>query len=217
MVSTSTIVTCISHIIWSVCDILTSAQLLVSWWLVKCKSRLLLMNEWHILLRVPCISHWNCWFELWSCKCLHLVNGKWGGKLFQRKAIVHNTTCCSSKDLREVHKVSQYDPYKFFRGRQKKKMLFRWQLTKLNLSAHSNASGQDYTSGHGMKGFHLVHWRQVAPVGAGELLGVRAVVTAQETPFPLSWVSPHSNTLTEWNKGDFFFPGPHMAGAGLKA
>lgn len=120
MVSTSTIVTCISHIIWSVCDILTSAQLLVSWWLVKCKSRLLLMNEWHILLRVPCISHWNCWFELWSCKCLHLVNGKWGGKLFQRKAIVHNTTCCSSKDLREVHKVSQYDPYKFFRGRQKK-------------------------------------------------------------------------------------------------
>lgn len=27
------------------------------------------------------------------------------------------------------------------------KMFFRWQLSKLNLSAHSNALGQDYTSG----------------------------------------------------------------------
>lgn len=97
------------------------------------------------------------------------------------------------------------------------KMFFRWQLSKLNLSAHSNALGQDYTSGHRMNSFHLVQWCQVAPVGAGELLGVRAVATAQEMPFPFSWVSPHSNTLTEWNKRDFFFPGPHMAGAGLKA
>jgi len=38
---------------------------------------------------------------------------------------------------------------------------------------------------------------------------------AQEMSFPLSWVSPYSHTLTEWNKRGFFLPGSPTSGAGL--
>lgn len=32
-----------------------------------------------------------------------------------------------------------------------------------------------------------------------------AMAIAQEMSFPLSWVSPHSHTMTEWNKEAFSF------------
>lgn len=96
---------------------------------------------------------------------------------------------------------------------EKEKMIFRCQVSKLNRLAYSNTSVWDYTSGHTMKGRPLVHWRHGICRGAAG--GVRAMAIAQEMSFPLSWVSPHSHTLTEWNKRGFFLPGSCTSGAGL--
>lgn len=58
-----------------------------------------------------------------------------------------------------------------------------------------------------------VCWCHVICRGAAGV--VRAMAIAQEMSFPLRWVSPHSHTLTEWNKRGFSLPGSRTSGAGL--
>lgn len=78
----------------------------------------------------------------------------------------------------------------------KTKIVFRWQGSKLNLSAYSGSS-------------HQVTWWAAAlrhtgvTSCGGAAMGATAI--AQEMSFPLIWVSPHSHTLTEWNKEAFSF------------